>query len=49
MDYNLERLKRTEETLRQLGNEKCNICNYWVDKEYINPQKICNECEPKGV
>ena len=27
MDYNLERLRRTEETLRQLGCAKCNVCD----------------------
>jgi len=44
MDSNLERLKRTEETLRQLGCEKCNVCNYYMDREHIN-NNVCNECE----
>ncbi len=38
-----ERLKRTEETLRLMGCEKCKVCNYWVDKEFIVDGK-CNLC-----
>lgn len=42
-----ERKTRIENTLIQLENEKCIKCNYWVDKEFINEEKICNKCKPK--
>lgn len=39
----LEQLKRTEEHLRQIGCEKCSVCNYWVSKDYINKDNVCEK------
>ena len=37
--------EKAEATLRELGAEKCIICGYFMDKKYLNRERICNECE----
>jgi hypothetical protein len=44
-----ERLNRTEATLRSVGCEKCNSCNYFMDKDFIASNGLCNSCNDTKV
>jgi hypothetical protein len=40
----MEKLERTEDTLRSIGCEKCVKCLMFMDKEYLNKDNTCGEC-----
>lgn len=42
-----EKLNKTEESLRLIGCIKCSICNFWVGKDFIIKDSICNLCFEK--
>ena len=42
-----EKWRQTEKNLKAVGCEKCDICNFWMDKEYIkqiNNKNVCDKC-----
>ena len=47
MEYYREKGKQAEITLELMGCRKCNICNIWMNKEYVGIEGNCNECGNK--
>ena len=45
----IEGLRETEQHLRDIGCEKCSVCNMFMSKEFVNEAYICTECIKKEV
>lgn len=47
--FAVEKMKETEQHLRDIGCEQCSVCKMFMGKEYINKDTICNECEKTNI